>query len=821
MTTTLFTDGWTFHRDGAQAGTAVRLPHDAMISEPRRAEGGTDNHGGFFSGGSYVYRKRWTVPEQPDRTYRLIFEGVYGTARVTLDGERVGGSESPYRRFVVPLTGLVPGADVTIDVEVDNSAVPKSRWYTGSGIYRPVWIESARQLAIASNGVRVVTRGVTSGPAGDGATVEVEVDIDGDVPAGADVAIDFLLAGDLVARRAAVLAGQTARVDILLPAAKLWSADHPHLYDVRVSLLFEGETVDERSLRFGVRTVEVDAVRGLRINGDPVLLRGTAVHHDNGPLGAATFAAAEWRRARLLKEAGYNAIRSAHNPLSVAFLDACDELGLYVMDELTDVWFRRKTPHDGAARFRDEWRDDVAAMIDEDRNRPSVIMYSIGNEIAEAALESGVELAEEICEHVTELDPTRPTTIAVNPLLAMMSVRAKPSASGGDSPPERTPATSTAANMVTAKLGRMMVLASMLPAADRATRGIFARVDIAGYNYGYAGYAGARRRYPDRIIVGTESMHGDLPGIWKRVTSVPGVIGDFSWTGWDYLGEVGLGYWTYGAEPGGIAKPYPGVLAGCGTFDIVGTPGATLLLAQAVWGITDVPGIAVRPLDRAGQRPNKTPWLPTDAVQSWSWRGHEGVAQIEVYSAEDRVELFLNGRSLGRRAAGPRRGYVARFRVPYEPGELVAVAYRRGIETGRSSLRSAGSTRLRLRAETSELTGPDDLAYVWIELADDDGIVEAGSEDRVTVTVAGAATLAAVGSATPSTLETFVGDTRTTYRGRAIAIVRGAQDAGPVEVRVTSARHGDASLTLDSRGSVAPDSAGVGAAAGPPERKSS
>lgn len=800
MTMTLFTDGWTFHRGSAESGAAVRLPHDAMIAEPRRAEGGTENHGGFFAGGSYVYRKRWTVPEQPGRAYRLIFEGVYGAARVVVDGVRIGGSESPYRRFSVPLSGLTLGAEVAIDVEVDNSSVPNSRWYTGSGIYRPVWMESVGDLAIASDGLRVVTRGVTSRPGGDEAIVDVTVDIDGEVPAGAIVAVDFLLGGDLVARRAAVVEGQAARVDILLPAVQLWSAEQPHRYDVRVSLLVDGEPVDERILRYGVRTVEVDAVRGLRINGNSVLLRGTAVHHDNGPLGAATFAAAEWRRARLLKEAGYNAIRSAHNPLSTAFLDACDELGLYVMDELTDVWFRRKTPHDGAPRFLDEWRDDAAAMIREDRNRPSVIMYSIGNEIAEAALESGVDLAEKIREYVTDLDPTRPTTIAVNPLLAMMASRAKPSASGEDAPPERTSATSTAANMVTAKLGRMMVLASMLPAADKATRGIFASVDIAGYNYGYAGYAGARRRYPDRIIVGTESMHGDLPAIWKRVTSVPGVIGDFSWTGWDYLGEVGLGYWSYGAEPGGIAKPYPGILAGCGTFDIVGTPGATLLLVQAVWGITDVPGIAVRPVDRSGQRPNKTPWLSTDAVQSWSWRGHEGLAEIEVYSAEARVELFLNGRSLGRRKAGPRRGYVARFRVPYEPGELVAVSYRRGVEIGRSSLRSAGSTRVRLRAETGELGGPDDLAYVWIELADDSGIVEAGLEDRVTVSVSGAGTLAAVGSATPSTLETFVGDTRTTYRGRAIAIVRGSREPGRVEVRVTSEHHGEASLTLDSLG---------------------
>ncbi|MFP7834572.1 glycoside hydrolase family 2 TIM barrel-domain containing protein [Marisediminicola sp. LYQ134] len=811
MTKTLFTDDWTFHREGDVEGVPVRLPHDAMIGEPRVAQGGTDNHGGFFPGGVYVYRKRWTAPQDVvEREYFVEFEGVFGECHVVVDGVRVGGSTSPYRAFRLPLGVLTPGSASLIEVHVDNSAVPNSRWYTGSGIYRPVWLDSVGAAAIAQDGISIVTTSVDGGPRHSDASVDVSVRVRGALPPTAQVVTEFSFDGQLVARRKSGVQGGIAALDVPVPSAHLWSADRPALYDVRVSLVVDGVELDSRSVRSGIRTIGVDARNGLRVNGRHVLLRGTAVHHDNGPLGAATFAAAERRRARLLKEAGYNAIRSAHNPLSRAFLDACDEIGLYVMDELSDVWFGRKTPHDGAPLFRGEWRADAAAMIQEDRNRPSVIMYSIGNEIAEAAVDAGVDLAEEITSFFTELDPTRPTTIAVNPLLAMMSARAKPSDDHEEKPLERTPATSTAANMLTAKLGRMMVLASTLPAADKATRAVFDRVDIAGYNYGFASYARARRRYPDRVIVGTESMHGDLPAIWKRVTSVAGVIGDFSWTGWDYLGEVGLGYWTYGSEPGGIAKPFPGVLAGCGAFDITGSAGATVLLAQAVWGITAKPGIAVRSLDRAGQRANKTPWLATDAVQSWSWRGHSGVAEVEVYSGDDHVELLINGRSLGRRTAGPKRGYLARFRVPYEPGELVAIGYRRGVESGRSSLRSAAPARVRLRAETDELHGPDDLAYVWVELADDDGIVEVGAEDRVTVSVSGAGTLAAVGSATPSTSESLVASTRTTYRGRAIAIVRGANESGDVVITVTSERHGETAMTIHSLGAE-PTAAPVGA----------
>lgn len=816
MTRTLFTDGWTFRRAGSPDGTPVRLPHDAMIGEARVPEGGTGNHGGYFPGGVYLYRTLWTPPtDDPDTRFQLTFDGVQGRTRVLVNGEEAATSDNPYRPFTVPLPVAGDGEPMEITVEVDNSLVPNSRWYTGSGIYRPVWLEAIGPVAFAPDGIRVSTRQLVPAPESVTALVDVQVDVRGDLPASATVDVALRFGDGTASRRTAELDDGRARVEIPVEDARLWSAEEANLYDVRVAVTADGEVLDERRLRTGLRTIEVDAQHGLRVNGAPVLLRGTAVHHDNGPLGAVTLAAAERRRARLLKAAGFNAIRSAHNPMSAEFLDACDELGLYVMDELTDVWYRHKTPHDAADTFQSEWRDDVDAMIAKDRNHPAVIMYSIGNEITESAMPAGVELGARIHRAFATADPTRPTTIAVNPLLAMMAGRAKPGAGDADAPPERKPATSTAANQLTAKLGRLMVLASTLPAADRATRDVFATVDIAGYNYAYAGYRKARKRYRDRVILGTESMPGDLPAIWKRVTSIPGVIGDFSWTGWDYLGEVGLGYWTYGSEPGGIAKPYPGLLAGCGVFDITGAPTATLHLVQAVWGVTYAPGLAVRPLDQAGTRPNKTPWLPTDAVNSWSWGGHEGVAEIEVYSAADHVELLLNGRSLGRKRAGAAKKYLARFTARYEPGELTAVAYRRGVEVGRSTLRSAAAPALRVRAESDRLSGPDDLAYVRIELADEDGTVDVAAQDRVTVHVEGPGSLAALGSAAPATEETFTGISRHTYRGRALAIIRGGDAAGPVVVTVTSERHGTAQVTL--HGGAEP--AGLTAAGSTPARK--
>lgn len=795
MSLTPFHDDWTFRRAVDSEPIDVALPHDAMIEETRSADAPTGGHGGYFPGGHYRYTKVWTVPQDAsDVRYTLLFEGVQGVVEVSLDGRVVAQNRNGYREFAVPLEGVAPGAEAFIEVAVDKTEVPSDRWYSGAGIYRPVWLERAGITRITRNGVRVSTI-----EGGTDASVEVLVDTEGSRSSDASVHVRFSRSGRIVAE-SQIAAPREGRVAgrVMIPAAEYWSAESPTLYDVEIALVDEEQAIDSNAFSTGLRTVEVDARRGLRINGKTVLLRGAAVHHDNGLLGAATFSGAEFRRAATLKRAGYNAIRSAHNPLSRSFLDACDQLGLYVMDELTDVWYGRKTIGDGSGRFLDEWRDDADSMIAKDRNRPSVIMYSIGNEIAESATADGAALAGEISAYVKAADTTRPTTLAVNPLLAMMAAKGaerKAAAKEDESAPERKAATSTAANMLTAKLGKLMVTASRLPAADKATKNAFAAVDIAGYNYAYASYPGARKRYPDRIILGTESMPGDLPGIWARVTSVPGVIGDFNWTGWDYLGEVGLGYWSYGTEPGGISKPYPGILAGAGVFDITGVPAAALDLAQAVWGVTPGPGIAVRPLDKHGLRANRTPWLASDAIRSWSWRGLTGRAEVEVYSDADAVELRLNGRRIGRKRVGAKSGFVARFTVAYEPGELTAIAFRGGQETGRTTLRSATEIDLRLRAEQSALAN-DELSFVWVELGDADGTVDSAAIDSVALEISGPGQLIGFGSADPRTYSSFGATEQATYRGRALAVIRRTSERGDITVSARSQHYGDKTLTL-------------------------
>lgn len=798
MTTTDFNAGWKFRAATAAASDeiAVTLPHDAMIGESRGPRGETGSHGGYYPGGRYVYSKTWTPPAG-DLEYSLLFEGVYGRTEVRVGGQTVATTVSGYREFIVPLSGLTPGAPVEVEVEVDNSEVPNSRWYTGSGIYRNVWLEGVGPVRIARDGIQTHTT-VRNGDA----SVHVSIDIEN--KRRSVLAVDVTLESPDGRRVTATAeAIDSTQLELSVPRAQLWSAETPHLHTLVVELTADGATIDERRLVLGVREVQIDTQHGLQINGKTVLLRGACVHHDSGVLGAATHRAAEYRRARILRDAGFNAVRSSHNPLSRDFLDACDELGLYVLDELTDVWFLPKTPHDLASQFDDTWRDDARSMVAKDRNHASVIMYSIGNEIAESGTERGIEASRDVSAFIQELDPTRRTTLAINFLLNVMAGFGRSMFDASEhelttTDGEQPAATSTVANVLANRIGKLMQAASRLPQADKFSRDAFAAVDVAGYNYAWGRYRSDARRYPDRIVLGTESMPGDITRIWPIVERLPNVIGDFVWTGWDYIGESGIGSWSYGADSAGIGKPYPEHLAGCGLIDINGHPGAALLLSRAAWNQLDAPQIAVRPLNRVGEKLHRVAWRSTDAVQSWSWLGCEGrAAEIEVYSTDDQVELILNGRSLGRRAAGVRRGFISRFRVPYEPGELTAVGYRGGVETSRSSLHSAGPARLSLRAEEAQLVADGrDLAFVWVEFVDEQGIVESNNDDSVALEVTGPAVLSGYGSAATATKDSFAGERATTFQGRALAVLRSTGGGGDVVIKATSTRLGTATANL-------------------------
>ncbi|WP_312168500.1 glycoside hydrolase family 2 TIM barrel-domain containing protein [Microbacterium sp.] len=809
MTTTPFSRGWEFRRERESAYVPVDLPHDAMIGEVRTADARSWAHGAYFPGGEYRYRKVWTPTEEfTGREVSLRFEGVYRHSRILLDGRVVGGSPSGYREFEVRLDPhLVIASEHVIEVEVDNVATPNSRWYTGSGIYRPVWLESRDRVHVLPGGIAVRTRSV-----GSAAVVEVDVTIAN--PGVADVKLDVILSrnGDVVASRSARTSGIAASVDLHVPDPELWSADSPSLHDLRVDLSSDGVRRDEVHRRIGLRTVEVVPGVGLRINGRAEILRGANVHSDNGILGAAVFPEAERRRIRILREAGFNAIRSAHNPASRAMLDACDEFGMYVMDEAFDGWYDHKTEHDDAEAFDGIWREELASLVAKDRTHASVVMYSIGNENGEAFSPRGRCTAAAMASELRRLDPTRLSTIGVNLVAASFAGVAdgyeKDSSAASAGAPDMT---STALNVISNRFGFLMTRFPRLKGADRSTRELFSHVDVAGYNYGTSRYEIDAVVHPARLIVGTESMPGDLARNHALAEKLPGLIGDFVWAGWDYMGEAGGGAWSYGVRSAPFLKEYPQLTSQMGIFDITGEPGAAINLGKAAWGMLAAPAIAVRPLDVRSGPAARSAWRSSDAIESWSWTGHEGErSEIEVYSADDEVELLVNGRTLGRKKSGAGTGFIARFPVRYEPGTLEAIAYRAGLPVARSELRSAGPSGLRVTLDRASDVSVDDVTYVRIELADDAGVVDSSATDIVVVRVEGPATVAGLGSGAPATTESFTDLVHSTYRGRALLALRGTGASGTVVLDVSTRTHGSAQLSVESSGET------IGARAGAP-----
>jgi len=794
--TTPFLDGWSVWDERSGTTEPVVLPHDAMIAERRGPDEESWAHGAYFPGGRYRYRRTWTPgPETAGRCVRLVFEGVYRDSRVLLDGREVGGATNGYREFEVRLDPhVVPGREHVLEVDVDNTLTPSARWYTGSGIYRPVWLDVRDPVHVVAGGTRVLTR-----LAGARAHVSIEAELANHH--GADLRLDVELrrTGRLVARGTGTTSGTSASIELVVDDPDLWSADRPALHELDLTLHQRGVEVDRRTETVGLRTLELDPRRGLLVNGEVVLLRGANVHHDHGVLGAVTLPGAERRRVQILKDAGFTAIRSAHNPASRALLQACDELGVYVMDEVFDGWYDHKTTHDDADRFEGTWRAEVQAVVRKDRLHPCVLMYSIGNENGEALTPRGRRVAAEMTAELRRCDPTRFTTIGVNLVAATFAGLAKSHLKDVTETSAKTAPdmTSTALNVISNRFGLLMKRLPRLRAADRATRELFDLVDVAGYNYGTSRYRVDAREHPGRLVVGTESMPGDLARNWELVEALTPLIGDFVWAGWDYLGEAGGGTWSYGTRRAPFLKPYPQLTSGMGIIDITGVPGAAVLLAQAAWGELEAPGIAVRPLDVAPGPVARTAWRATDAVASWSWAGHEGRrAEVEVYSADDEVELLVNGRSAGRRPAGRAHGYLARFTAPYEPGALEAVAFRDGVAVSRSQLRTAGAAALRLRVEGPLRAGPQECAFVWVELADADGVIDSTATDVVGVQVEGPAVLGGLGSAAPQTEESFADAVHSTHRGRALAVVRSTGGTGAVRITATSTSHGTDTTAL-------------------------
>ncbi|WP_138750763.1 glycoside hydrolase family 2 TIM barrel-domain containing protein [Paenibacillus sinopodophylli] len=815
-----FNEKWVFSKgtinfsaSNSDQEIEVTLPHDAMVLEERNKNCDNQHNTGYFPGGNYTYKKNWYAPkEYEDKNIVLEFEGVYMNAMVYINGDFAGKCPFGYSNFYVKANRFLKwDADNEIKVLVKNGAEPSSRWYTGSGIYRNVNIMIGELLHIKEDGVRISTPDI----ADDQAIVEIStvLEYDGRNTQRAYLYTEIqdaagnIVASDMVPVTVFSRDSVTVRHRMSVQAPKLWSVEEPNLYYCYSKIVVDDQIVDEEKNHFGIRKLQLDTQNGLRINGEVVKLRGACIHHDNGVIGACTFERAEERRIEKMKEAGFNAIRSAHQPISKALLDACDRHGMLVMDETFDMWNSCQTEYDYGLYFQEWWERDVQAMIDKDYNHPSVIMYSIGNEIREVATGDGASMNRQIAEKLRSMDGTRFITTSVNGWLCIMDRLGEVMASfAGESNETAADTEQLDSNEINTVMSNLMNQKNQIvkhESVGAVTEEAFAAVDVAGYNYMNGRYEMDKELYPNRVICGTETMPHDIDINWRLTKANSHIIGDFTWTGWDYLGEAGIGKFDYTLdESKAIYAPYPWYVAYCGDIDIIGNRRPASYYREIVWGLRKEPFIAVQRPQHYNQKYMKSAWSWSDSISSWTWPGAENnPVKIEVYSDAEEVELLLNGNSIGKAAVGEKNRFKAIFDTVYQSGELTAVAYMSGEETGRMILRTAGKElKLNVESDRVELQSTSaDLAYIMISLVDEEGILQASSDRKISISVEGAGTLQGFGSADPKSLENFYDLERTTFDGKVLAVVRSKSERGTITVNASADGCAPQSITIQVR----------------------
>jgi beta-galactosidase len=791
-----FNQAWTFCRVGEETVKCeVMIPHDAMISEKRTEDSAGGINTGWFEGYDYIYEKEFEIPDEYEKQeISFEFEGVYHNAEVYLNGEKAAYRPYGYTNFYIDADPYLKyGEKNQIRVIAHNADQPNSRWYSGAGIYRPVWMYVRPKQHILRNEIRVRTLSV------DPAVIEAEVNTNAPGKVKLEVIAD---AGSDVIIAAEIHTDGKLTKQFEIPDAKLWSVNTPNLYQLRVTFVAEQENgqnkcmeTDQEEVIFGIRTLKWDKETGITINGERVILRGACIHHDNGVLGACCYPDAEARKIRILKENGYNAIRSAHNPCSKALLEACDRQGMLVMDEFVDVWYIHKTEYDYVNYFKEWWKQDLKDMVEKDFNHPSVILYSIGNEVSETAQKKGIHLTKTMTEYLHRLDDSRPVSCGINIFFNFLSSigfgvysdkKAKKEAEQAEKTKGKKKKKAVGSQFFNDLAGLMgsgfMKTGATFYGCDVKTRGTFANMDIAGYNYGIKRYQHDLKKYPERLILGSETFCDDAYTFWEMAKKNPRIVGDFVWAGMDYLGEVGVGSWEYRDYAPEFNHGPGWITAGSGRIDLTGKPLAEAGYTKTAFELTNRPVIAVRPVNHTGEKHSPSAWKMTNAIESWSWEGCEGkVAEVEVYARAARVDLFLNGKKVGSNTL--KNSCDTRFKVEYQPGMLETVVYnQKGKEISRNTLYTAGKeTELRAIAEEQSVQ-KDHLAFIRLQYTDKNGTVKPLKRGILKVSVKGGKLLG-LGNACPYNEIGYCTNETDTYWGEALAVVQ-ADGSGDVVLEV-------------------------------------
>lgn len=777
---------------------SLNLPHDWAIEGDFSKENPSGTGGGALPGGIGWYRKTFTVPgyKEGEKVY-IDFDGAYMNTTVYINGHELGTRPYGYASFSYDITPWLQEGDNVIAVKVDNSDQPNSRWYSGCGIYRHVWLRKLDAIHVAQWGTYVTTSDITP----DSATVNIATTVDNTSATDAEVTLTTrvidpqgkvaatVTASDNIAAGKSATVNQSARV----ADPQLWSLDNPALYSVVTDVAVGGKIVDTYQTTTGIRTIEFTADKGFFLNGEQVKINGVCMHHDLGALGAAVNTRAIRRQLEILQEMGVNAYRASHNPPAPEVLALCDSMGILVMDEAFDMWRKRKTERD-YARFFDEWHErDLTDLVTRDRNHPSIIMWSIGNEVLEQWSDAAADtlsleeanlilnfghgadklakdgdemsvnsmLTAKLADIVKQLDPTRPVTAGMN---------------------EPNP-------------GNHLIKSGAL--------------DVIGLNYHDEWYDDAEKNYPGKPLLGSETVSALMtrgyyknpsdsiiiaPKRWDIPYEDPSfacsaydnehvpwgtthenslrrmkddrVMGQFIWTGFDYIGEPT----PYG---------WPARSSYFGIVDLAGFPKDVYYMYQSEW------------------RPDKT---VLHLFPHWNWTPGQTVDLLAYYNNADEVELFVNGKSQGVRSKGDGEYHVM-WRVPFEPGTVKAVSRKAGKTVAEQVINTAGEpAQIRLTPDRATIAADgNDLSFVTVEILDSDGNLCPTAVNEVTFTVEGAGQNEGVDNGNPISLERFKADSRKAMAGKALLIVRNNGKKGDINVKAVSPGLSDATVTLKAK----------------------
>ena len=782
-----FDANWKFYQGDIRGADSVNfddskwrvldLPHDWSIedlpansgkkqigpfSEDSPGKGSTGN----VMGGIGWYRKTFTLDNSTkNKEVQICFDGVYRECKVWINGQQLGFHAYGYTPFFFNMTPYLKpaGEKNMISVWVNNPG-KNSRWYSGSGIYRHVTLQVTDLINIPVWGTFISTPEVTA----QNAKVKVATTIHNITSGDIEIKLSTLIYspdGKVVGQSESTqktISGKNNEaeqiIEVTSPAR--WSVDSPKLYKAVTEIKLNGKTVDQKTTTFGIRSIEFSVEKGFLLNGERVLLKGGCMHHDNGPLGSATIDRAEERRVELMKKFGFNAIRTSHNPPSSQFLDACDRLGVLVIDEAFDQWQRPKNPEDYSNYFDQYHKSDLESMVLRDRNHPSVIIWSIGNEISERADSSGLVITKNLSDIIKKLDTTRPVTSAICEFWD----------------------------------NKKKTWEDTAPAFDL--------LDVGGYNYQWKRYESDHEKSPKRLMVGTESTAREALDSWQMVEKHPYVLGDFVWTAIDYLGESGIGHASNSKESKDQFSPgWPWYNSYCGDIDICGFKKPQSYFRDVVWKISNLEMAVHQPIP-SGMKEVVSYWGWPNELQSWNWKGEEGTKmQVNVYSNYPEIRMELNGKVIGTKSVSPDTKLTAMFEVPYEAGELKAIGMKDGKEVESKVLKTTGNAaKIKLTADRSTINASrNDLSYVTVEIVDEAGVLIPNAQPLVQFKVEGAGEIAAVENGNPTDLKSFRSPRVTSFNGRSLVILRPNGSSGEIKLKAESAGLEGTEITVQTK----------------------